>query len=133
MRIPDDVFENRCRYCFHGRPENENVEFIGDKVFSSRFYNKRPCNILGVAQCGKVDGECLSFHPNWIFGLCGTCQWSNMFHDGFCTRPSGPENIRKVYLGHGGLGGAVDPAYWQDHVLSTCDRYKVQEVQCDGN
>lgn len=26
MRIPDDVFETRCRYCVHGHPENNNQE-----------------------------------------------------------------------------------------------------------
>lgn len=125
MKIPDTVFDNRCRYCFHGRPWNENVDVPDGKLFSSSYHDKLACKILSISQCGKVEGECLSFHPNWIFGLCGTCQWSNPFHDGYCTRPSGPENKRKVYLGNGGLGGAADPDYWMDHSLSTCDHYKV--------
>lgn len=107
MKIPDDVFETRCRYCFHGRPENGNKEVPDGCVFSSRLHDSLPCNILGICRADKVPGECLSFHPNWIFGLCGTCQWDNMFHEGYyCTLPSGPKNKRKVYLGNGGLGGA---------------------------
>lgn len=123
MKIPDDVFESRCRWCIHGRPENENLDVPGERLFSSRYHDRFPCNIQGICQSDKVPGECLSFHPNWIFGICGTCAWSNQFHDGFCTLLSGPVNKRAVYLGN---TFGHDGGYW-DHYRSTCDRYKVKE------
>ena len=122
MKIPDNVFETRCRWCIHGRPENENREVPDEQRFSSRYHDTFPCGILGISQANKVPGECMSFHPNWIFGICGTCMWSNQFHDGFCTRPSGPENKRVVFLGR----EFIPDDYWT-HYRSTCDRYKVRE------
>lgn len=123
MKIPDDVFETRCRYCFHGRPQNENAEIPDGKIYSSSYHDKLPCNILSVSQCEKVPGECLSFHPNWAFGICQTCEWSNQFHEGFCLLTIGPQNKRVVFICNtfGDSSG-----YWE-HTCCTCDRYKVRD------
>jgi hypothetical protein len=33
MRIPDDVYSDRCRFCHHGRLGVENKEIPDDKLF----------------------------------------------------------------------------------------------------
>ena len=33
MKIPDDVFTTRCRYCGHGQTGAENKEIPDDKLF----------------------------------------------------------------------------------------------------
>lgn len=119
-KIPDDVFQNRCRWCIQGRTENENREIPEAHLFVNYYHDTFPCNIMGINQCDRVPGECLSFHPNWIYGICGTCYWSNQFHDGFC-RHEAPENKRVVFLGGDYCG---DNGYWA-HYRSTCDRYMV--------
>lgn len=122
MKIPDDVFDNRCRWCVHGRVNNGNDEVPGRLLYKSSYHDKLPCNIMGIAKCEKVAGECLSFSPNWMFGICKTCVSNNMFHDGFCTRANGPQNKRLVFLG----SDLTKDGYYQ-HERSACDRYKVDE------
>lgn len=122
MKIPDDVFENRCRWCIHGRVNNGNEEVPGNLLHKSSYHDKLPCNIMGIAKCEKVTGECLSFHPHWIYGICQTCAFDNMFHEGFCTHPAGPANKRQVFLG----SDFTADNYYR-HYRSTCDRYQVAE------
>lgn len=123
MRIPDDVFENRCRYCHHGRPESGNKDIPAEWLWSSFHRKELSCQIFGISGCYKVPGECLSFTPNFIFGICYTCEYNNSFHEGFCLRNEQP-NKRQVYLGCGDFGAAYQPNYWMKHILSTCDGYK---------
>lgn len=119
MKIPDDVFQNRCQYCHHGRPGAENLEIPNDKLFYHYWVKDSPCQIIGIAQCGKVQGECLSFAPNPMFGICLYCEFTNQFHDGYCTFPGGPKNKRRVFLGENCLA-----EYYRDHGLSICDHYR---------
>lgn len=130
MKIPDDVFETRCRYCFHGQPHNGNVDVPESKIFLGSYCEDRPCKIFGIAKFSKVPGECLSFSPRLYFGICHYCAHNNSFVDGFCTLSQQP-NKRQLFLGHGGLGGAYQPDYWQQHSLSTCDNYKVSHFWLD--
>lgn len=123
MKIPDDVYSTRCRYCHHGRAGAENVEIPKEKLFSYFWTKDAPCNIIGISNCDKAPGECLSFTPNPMFGICQYCAFNNCFHDGYCTTPGGPINKRRVFLGWGGGGYQND--YWGEHVLFTCDRYQV--------
>lgn len=125
MKIPDDVYLTRCRYCHHGRPGVENVEIPDDKLFSYYWTKNAPCGILGISQCDRVPGECLSFTPNPMFGICQFCTFDNCFHDGYCTCPGGPINKHRVFLGWGGSGHKNE--YWGEHTLFTCDRYRVSE------
>ena len=99
MKIPDDVFTTRCRYCGHGQTGAENKEIPDDKLFIHFWAKQSPCGIIGIAQCDKVQGECLDFKPNPMFGICEYCTFTNSFHPGFCTAPSGPVNKRRVFLG----------------------------------
>lgn len=123
MKIPDDVFETRCCYCIHGRPEGENQDIPESWIFSQFHRKDLSCNIFGICGCDRIKGECTSFSPNYIFGICYTCEHSNSFHDCFCTRSEQP-NKRQIFIGNGGLGGAYKPKYWTEHVLSTCDAYQ---------
>lgn len=101
MKIPDDVFETRCRYCMHGRPEGGNKDIPEAWIFAQSHRKDLSCN---------------------IFGICYTCEHNNSFCAGFCTRAKQP-NKRQIFIGNGGLGGAAKPDYWKEHVLSTCDAY----------
>ena len=123
MKIPDDVFENRCRYCHHGRPEGGNQDIPEAWIWSNFHRKDLSCNIFGISNYDDVPGECLSFMPNMIFGICYTCEHNNSFHEGFCTRDEQP-NKRKIFLGCGFSGAAAQPDYWKDHILSTCDAYR---------
>lgn len=129
MKIPDDVYLSRCQYCRHGRPDKENKEIPDDHLFSHSWTKDAPCEIIGISRCCKVPGECLSFYPNPMFGICQYCAFNNIFHDGYCIFPSGPINKRRVFLGWGGGGYKND--YWGEHVLSTCDHYQVSEYWKD--
>lgn len=126
MKIPDDVFETRCRYCMHGRPNNGNADIPDGHIFSPRYEKERSCDILGVCQCDKVEGECLSFTPLAYFGTCMTCRYSNCFVDGFCTKEKQP-NKHQLFLGHSFAGATPQPQFWGNHCLSTCDNYHVTD------
>ena len=54
MKIPDDVFMTRCRYCGHGQTGAENKEIPDDKLFIHFWAKQSPCGIIGIAQCDKV-------------------------------------------------------------------------------
>ena len=123
IRIPDDVFATRCPYCKHRQPGIENIDIPEGALWRVPWRTKLPCGILGICQCNDVPGECLSFTPNPMFGICMYCEHNNSFHDGFCTVPGGATNKRRVFLGWRAGGGRPD--YWGDHALFTCDRYRV--------
>ena len=120
VQIPEDVFEGRCRWCVH-RQLDENKPFDKSMIYRS-WYSKEnvPCRIYGIARCNDLPGECMSFAPNQIYGICKTCEYNNSFHEGYCTRDEQP-NKRQVYIGHKAYTYKAD--YWQTHELSTCDGY----------
>lgn len=120
VQIPEDVFEGRCRWCIHRQLE-ENKSFDKSMIYRS-WYSKEnvPCRIYGIARCNDLPGECMSFAPNQIYGICKTCEYNNSFYDGYCTRVEQP-NKRQVYIGHKAYTYKAD--YWQTHELSTCDGY----------
>ena len=100
MKIPDDVFENRCRWCRFYEPGRENIDVPEGRTFSNWSSQNAPCRIFGICGCNKIPGECTSFQPRAMFGICQYCQYSNHFRkdSGFCTHPEGPENKRMVFL-----------------------------------
>lgn len=123
MKITDEVFENRCRYCIHGSPEAGNKDIRKEWIYSQFYRKDLSCRIFGISRFDEVPGECLDFSPHHIFGICYTCEYDNCFHEPtYCTRAEQP-NKRQVFIGNGGLGGAHHPNYWKNHVLSTCDAY----------
>lgn len=130
MKIPDDVFESRCRYCMHGRPEGGNQDIPEEWIYTQFHRKDLSCKIFGICGCDRIPGECTSFAPNFIFGICYTCEHNNSFHEGFCTRKEQP-NKRQIFIGNGGLGGAYQPNYWTEHVLSTCDAYRPSSYWMD--
>ncbi len=131
MKIPDDVFDTRCRYCIHRKQGVENKDIPEDWLWKQWHRDDMPCEIFGISHFDQIPGECVDFYPNYIFGICLTCGFSNHFADGFCTRKEQP-NKHKLYIGCGGFAaGTPRPAYWRDHVLSTCDAYCVAEFWVD--
>ena len=123
MKIPDDVFETRCRYCRHRQTE-ENREIPDKYVFFAPKHKEMPCGIMGISQHNKVKGECLSFLPNYIFGICSTCQHDNMFRENYCILDEQP-NKRQLYIASS-VGDATTPGYYSKHRVSTCDNYEVE-------
>lgn len=120
-KIPDDVWEGRCRWCIH-RQLDENKAVDGQRIYQTAYARYHvPCRIYGIAKCWEIPGECRDFAPNQIFGICKTCEYNNCFHDGFCLRDEQP-NKRRIYIGHGAYNHKAD--YWQIHELSTCDGYE---------
>lgn len=115
--IPDDVWEGRCRWCIH-RTAEENRKIPRAWIYQYRHDRDKPCRILGVAHPDEIPGECKSFAPNEIYGICATCEHDNSFHEGFCLHDGQP-NKRQVYIGQ----GYQNEAYWGVHRLSTCDAY----------
>ena len=119
LTIPDEVWTNRCQWCAHRQTESNFPVTLGqaDKI-------KMPCRILKVCFPGRdIPGECASFTPNLIFGICETCEYNNIFCEGYCTKPEQP-NKRQVFIGQD-YGGNNKPDYWGQHRLSTCDNYSV--------
>ena len=123
MKIHDDVFETRCRYCRHRQTE-ENKEIPDNNLFEARYHKEKPCRIMGISQCNKVKGECLSFLPNYIFGICLTCSHNNMFMENYCILDEQP-NKRQLYIASS-VGDATTPGYYSKHRVSTCDNYVVK-------
>ena len=123
MKIPDDVFETRCLYCRHRQTE-ENKEIPDNNLFEARYHKEKPCRIMGISQCNKVKGECLSFLPNYIFGVCLTCSHNNMFMENYCILDEQP-NKRQLYIASS-VGDATTPEYHSKHIGSTCDNYEVE-------
>lgn len=115
--IPDDVWEERCQWCIH-RTGNENRKIPKAWAFRYQHDKDKPCRIMGIAKMDEIPGECRSFAPNKIYGICMTCEHDNCFHEGFCLHDGQP-NKRQVYIGQ----GYQNEAYYGVHRLSTCDAY----------
>ena len=126
IKIPDDVWENRCRWCVH-RIRDENMTVERSRIWNASYRDRLPCRIIGIAMHSLIPGECKSFHPNWVYGICETCEHNNMFAEGFCRAECQP-NKRKVFVGE----GYGNPAYWAEHALSTCDNYTPNPNYFDG-
>ena len=97
-RIPDDVWENRCRLCVHKNAE-ENVPVPRELVYRPQYAEVIPCRIMTVASMNGVTGECMSFTPRIdVGGICRSCVHTSYFHDGYC-RKDGHAPKRQVYRG----------------------------------
>lgn len=129
MKIPDQVFETRCRYCFHGRPEAGNQDIPESWLYQQCHRKDLPCNIMGISRPARtIEGECESFYPNVIFGICAYCAFNSQFIEPtYCKLDERP-NYRPVYLGV--TYGAERRAY-DVHSLCTCDKYRPDSYWID--
>ena len=118
MKIPDDVFRNRCAWCFHRIPGRENVEVPDRELFAYPRREKGACNIMGVCRSNRIEGECESFHPMHIYGICMTCAHYNSFCEDteYCMAYKRP-NRHRVFVGE-----VYFAESWQA-ALFTCDKY----------
>ena len=127
IRIPDDVWENRCMKCVHRCAKNNNP-VSKDMLWRSWNYEGIiPCKILGLAKCNDMPGECLSFEPSiWMYGICGSCEHDNNFFDGFCMKKDHAPQRRVCYgTDYGGDERKKD--YYSRHRFCVCDDYKPNE------
>ena len=122
MKIPDDVYMNRCRWCRHGNVNGSNDEIPDEDIYKARYRDRLPCQIMGVSRFAEIPGECTSFMPRFMYGLCNTCQHNNPFAPNYCQLPAQP-NKRQLFIGHSFAKGLQDPGYWGRHMLSVCDAY----------
>ena len=116
--IPDDVWEGRCQWCRH-RQGNENRKIPGAWLGMYAHDKDLPCRIMSVSRPNDILGECRSFAPNHIYGICATCKHDSIFGEDHCDRDEQP-NKRQVFIGQ----GYQNEAYWGVHCLSTCDNYE---------
>lgn len=130
IRIPDDVWTERCQWCVH-RQTSENRTVEKWECYSSRLDidRSKPCRIMSIARFADIPGECKSFAPHNIYGLCMTCKHDSIFQQDrdYCKIDERP-NYRQIYIGI----GYQEKAYWGIHRLSTCDNYEPSEVHIEG-
>lgn len=50
MKIPDDVYSTRCRYCKHWQAVTENKEIPDDALLIHFWARQSPCGIIGIAR-----------------------------------------------------------------------------------
>ena len=113
-KIPDEIYENRCRYCWHFCKDGENRDFDVKEEYS--YSTKLPCKIHSIAgyfhqervQDGTprgyyknipyTDGECRGFTPHLSYpGICQSCEYHNEFVDGYCNGEKG-DDYRLAFL-----------------------------------
>lgn len=121
MKIPEDVFINRCRWCLHGNKDGKNIEIPEADIYKAKYRDRQPCQIMGISSHSVVPGECLSFMPRFMYGICATCEHNNAFTENYCMRPEQP-NKRQLFMGNS-FSGMHGRDYWGKHMLSTCDAY----------
>lgn len=122
-RIPDDVFETRCRVCIHKNAE-ENIPIPIWAVHKQQYAEIIPCRIMAICRPNDRPGECMSFAPHMsTYGICETCRYNNIFHEGFCMKADHAEQ-RRVYWGQDYGGDARRMDYYGRHRLSVCDDYE---------
>ena len=118
-RIPENIWENRCKYCIHKQGE-KNLPIPKSEVYRPRI--ELPCRIIAIAQPGKrMPNECFSFAPANVYGICATCKHDNSFCDGWCMKKDHKEERRVFY---GITYNNSKPDYWGRHRLSVCDDYE---------
>lgn len=129
LKIPDQIFETRCRWCIHGNPEAGNKEIPARWVFAPVHRGDLSCKIMGVSRPGRIaEGECERFAPHVMFGLCDSCRFNSMFNEPTFCALDDRKNYRPVYLGicYGDHRKAYDV-----HRLCTCDYYKASPYWAD--
>ena len=119
-QIPDDIWETRCKYCVHKRGE-KNLPFDIVMIERPAYETVIPCRILRLFR-EISPGECVNFTPKrGTKGICMSCKYDNIFHEGFCTK-EGHAPKRKVF-GYGATYHCPQPDYYSEHIISVCDDY----------
>ena len=120
-RIPDDIWNTRCRFCIH-RHGAENIPVPKSEVHRPYLEKVIPCRIMAISHPGaQITGECMSFSPVDVYGICGTCKHDNLFCEGWCMKEDHGEERRVFY---GKTYNNDKPDYWGRHRLSVCDDYE---------
>lgn len=113
-RIPDEIYENRCKYCWHFVKNKENREIKEYEIFLHGDRKPCPCKIQLIAQyryqiCDNgeykyipyEDGECRSFSPNYGYPMCYSCEHFDRFSKEHSRKKDVPLSKRKrVALGN---------------------------------
>ncbi len=113
-KIPDAIYENRCRYCWHFLKNGENREIQSHEIWLPEYTFPGPCKIQSIAgykyqvrnngDCEYFpyeDGECRSFVPAYGYPMCEYCEHHNHFHeDTYCLKEIPLEQRRVVALGN---------------------------------
>ena len=120
MKIPDDVFETRCPYCIHGQTRAGNKDIPEAWVFQIYHIKDLSCRVMGIAKYERIPGECETFQPNDIFGICLTCMHFNSYQETTgCVLDDHP-NRRCVYVVNSyGKSTYANIGY-------TCDNFEVK-------
>lgn len=137
-KIPDAIYENRCRYCRFFLKDGENREIKTNEVWQHNFPGS--CKIQGIARYNyqirnngdyeKIpyeDGECRSFTPNYGYPMCEYCEYFNHFHkDAYCFKEIPFDKRRVVALGNT-YGRDVYKAGFM-----ICDKWKLSHTWRNG-
>ena len=121
--IPDDVWNNRCQLCIH-KTGSKNIPIPLWAVHKRQYEEIIPCRIMAISRPNDRPGECMSFAPRMdVYGICETCVYNNIFHEGFCMKEDHAPQRRMYYGTHyGGDDRKID--YYSRHRLSVCDDYE---------
>ncbi len=127
-KIPDDIYEKRCKYCKFFTVGQENRELRSNEVFSNK---PKVCRIQGIARyCYQTrekdgtciehpyeDGECRSFNPNYGYPVCYHCKYYNHFReDGNCCSKNVPMSKRRS-------PAIVGPSKYNEFDYLVCDNW----------
>ena len=135
-KIPDDIYENRCKYCMHHIQGKENREIKNNEVYRS-LDNPCVCKIQSIARykyqehdkewqefwyVPYEDGECRSFTPNFGYPICNYCEYCNQFmpDSEYCTKET---KNRKVAT----IGNNYGAEYWK-FAYMICDYWKMKSL-----
>lgn len=130
--IPDDVWETRCVHCVH-KNADENIPVPIWAVHRHQYSEVVPCRIMAISRPNDRPGECMSFAPRIdTYGICETCRYNSLFHEGFCMKKDHAEQHRVFYGKHYG-GDARKIDYFSRHRLSVCDDYEPDQYVKEVN
>lgn len=135
-KIPDDIFENRCKYCVHFIPGKENREIKQNETYRN-IDNPCVCKVQSIAgykyqehnkdwtefwYVPYSDGECRSFAPGFGYPICNFCEYVNQFRDAseYCTKE--PINRKTAVIGRN-----YGTDYWK-FAYMVCDKWKMGEI-----
>ena len=69
LKIPDQIFETRCRWCIHGNPDAGNKEIPAWWVFAPAHRVDLSCKVMSISQPGRIaEGECETFECGSMTG-----------------------------------------------------------------
>ena len=132
-KIPDDIYDNRCRYCMHFIEGKVNREMTENESYRN-CDNPCACKIHSIAQYKYQehdkdyrnfwyipydDGECRSFTPVYGYPVCHYCEYVNMFmkESEYCSTT--PKNRKRAVIGN-----CYGTEYW-NFAYMICDKWKM--------